>query len=299
MAKFLTTVQVSAELEGIIREAKKYIYLVSPYQQINKHLKESLRCKDDEGVDIHYLYGKTEKINEKELSFLQSLHRLNIYYHEAVHAKCYMNEKKMIITSMNIYEYSERNNKEMGILLYKDNMPDAYEDAFQYIKDIIHNATIQKESTPLLIADPEFDYLPALNKKLGGNTFYLQEKKGELSENRVVSDDFIDGCKIFLGSRLEILLCFNKTELERLYKKFNGHIMDWRLDNYQVYWNEYSKILIYREKAIRYKWEELSEESKADYWGDAILCIKDFLTAQAKEHKLVKIETLAKGSMPV
>src|SRR5690606_21592046 len=58
-------------------------------------------------------------------------------------AKCYLNERKMVITSMNLYEFSQINNREMGILIDKGNPADieVYEEAWKDIESIIHNAT--------------------------------------------------------------------------------------------------------------------------------------------------------------
>ncbi|MDX2413563.1 MAG: hypothetical protein QNK33_00095 [Bacteroidales bacterium] len=45
-------------------------------------------------------------------------------FHEDLHAKCYVNDNSMIITSLNLYEFSMANNKEMGIFLVKDDPND-------------------------------------------------------------------------------------------------------------------------------------------------------------------------------
>lgn len=55
-----------------------------------------------------------------------------------LHAKCYLNEDVGIITSMNLYEFSQINNNEMGILfLKKDDLKlynDSYEEALRIIR---------------------------------------------------------------------------------------------------------------------------------------------------------------------
>lgn len=48
---------------------------------------------------------------------LHSLDNLTIMNHPNVHAKCYLNDSSMIVCSMNLYEYSEKNNREMGFCL--------------------------------------------------------------------------------------------------------------------------------------------------------------------------------------
>lgn len=65
-------------------------------------------------------------------------------FNEDLHAKCYVNDKQMIITSLNLYEFSMANNKEMGVLIDINNESDKalYEDASKEIDYI--DSTSQK-----------------------------------------------------------------------------------------------------------------------------------------------------------
>ena len=45
-----------------------------------------------------------------------------------LHAKCYMNENEALLTSMNLYEFSQINNNEMGIIVSRDQDPELYEE---------------------------------------------------------------------------------------------------------------------------------------------------------------------------
>jgi len=47
-----------------------------------------------------------------------------------LHAKCYINESQAIVTSMNLYAYSQENNEEMGILVFKEDDPDLYQEIY-------------------------------------------------------------------------------------------------------------------------------------------------------------------------
>lgn len=121
MAEFLTTSGTSHHIENIIIEANSKLILVSPYLQISKTLFERLKDASNRRIPIQIIYGKDElKPNEK--NSLAELNTLELYYFENLHAKCYFNESKMVITSMNMYEFSERTNREMGVLI--DNVID-------------------------------------------------------------------------------------------------------------------------------------------------------------------------------
>jgi HKD family nuclease len=111
MAEFLTTSGTSHHIENIIMEARQKLFLVSPYLKLSKTLHERLKDASDKGVKIKIIYGKDE-LKPNESSSLAKLKNVELYYFENLHAKCYFNEIKMVITSMNMYEFSEKTNRE-------------------------------------------------------------------------------------------------------------------------------------------------------------------------------------------
>jgi len=48
------------------------------------------------------------------------LQNVQVYEIKNLHAKCYLNENTAIITSMNLYQFSQENNREMGIKVEKN-----------------------------------------------------------------------------------------------------------------------------------------------------------------------------------
>ncbi|MGB1321719.1 MAG: DNA repair protein, partial [Vibrio gallaecicus] len=54
-----------------------------------------------------------------------------------LHAKCYMNESSCIITSLNLYEFSQVNNNEMGIFIDRDEDSEIYKDSYDEAQRII------------------------------------------------------------------------------------------------------------------------------------------------------------------
>ena len=89
------------------------------------------------------IFGKQE-LNPDEMKFLQGLRFVILKYNEDLHAKCYVNDDKMVITSLNLYEFSMANNKEMGVLIDKNDPADSqlFEDAFKEVDYI--NQTSQR-----------------------------------------------------------------------------------------------------------------------------------------------------------
>ena len=141
MAKYLRTSSISAELENLIRDAKKEVYIISPYLKLSDQVKELLNDKEREKVDVRIIFGKQE-LAPSEMGFLEDLKYVRLYFSKNLHAKCYLNESKMIIASMNLYEYSQVNNREMGILIDIENGDDkiVYEDAKKDIESMMHNS---------------------------------------------------------------------------------------------------------------------------------------------------------------
>jgi phosphatidylserine/phosphatidylglycerophosphate/cardiolipin synthase-like enzyme len=128
MAQFLDTTGISYRLEQIIKKADSRLILISPYLKINERIKELLEDKDRMKIDIRIIYGKNELLPE-ENNLLGKMRSIRSSFCKNLHAKCYLNEKEALITSMNLYEFSQVNNNEMGILV------DAKEDEKLY-KDI-------------------------------------------------------------------------------------------------------------------------------------------------------------------
>lgn len=142
MAKYLRTSGISAEVEELIREARERLYIISPYLKLSDNIRELLNDKEREKTEVRIIFGK-QQLNPNELSYLQNLKYVRLYFSKNLHAKCYLNEKKMIIASMNLYEFSQQNNREMGILINRDIESDklVYEDAWRDIDSILSNAT--------------------------------------------------------------------------------------------------------------------------------------------------------------
>lgn len=115
MTKLLTTKGISFFLDELFKSSKEYIYIVSPYLKINKQLEERINEALDNGVKIVMIYGK----DKNQLNQIPFSHRIELYYYEHLHAKFYMNESRLLITSMNMHAYSEANNREIGVLFSK------------------------------------------------------------------------------------------------------------------------------------------------------------------------------------
>jgi phosphatidylserine/phosphatidylglycerophosphate/cardiolipin synthase-like enzyme len=126
MAEFLDTQGVSYYLKKLINNSNDKLYLISPYLQLNNQLKLSLEDRHKFSIDIIIIYGKVSDINPDDSTWLQSMPGIKLLFHKDLHAKCYFNENEAIITSMNLYMFSQQNNVEMGIYISKEKDEELY-----------------------------------------------------------------------------------------------------------------------------------------------------------------------------
>ena len=133
MAKFLDTTGVSYHLQQLINRAEERLILISPFLKINDRIKQSLADKNRMKLDIRVVYGKNE-LQPEENNWLKSMQSIRSSFCKELHAKCYLNEKEAIITSMNLYEFSQVTNNEMGIYIEKEKDPELYRDTYEEVQ---------------------------------------------------------------------------------------------------------------------------------------------------------------------
>ncbi|MCX6645102.1 MAG: phospholipase D family protein [bacterium] len=137
MAKFLNTTGTNYHLEILIKEAVERLIIISPYLKFNDKIKELLEDRNRmKNIDIRLVYGKSELAPE-EINWLQKLEFVRTSFCKNLHAKCYLNEKAAIITSMNLYDFSQINNNEMGVYILKDQESDLYRETLEEAQRLI------------------------------------------------------------------------------------------------------------------------------------------------------------------
>ena len=151
MVKFLTTTRISAELEELIKSAQKDITLISPYIKANQRLRDFIQDVSQRGVRFTIIYGKRD-MRPEEKEWIDHLVPAEIGFVENLHAKCYLNENTAIITSMNLYEFSQQNNDEMGIQVDRTEDKKLYQEINDEAQRLLRKAT-DRQSRP--VASPE------------------------------------------------------------------------------------------------------------------------------------------------
>lgn len=213
MAQFITTRQISSELELLIREADKVLYLVSPYLKLSKDFQELINSRNKNEKKTIIIYGKSE-LTPEQLKFLTGLRHVYLKFHENLHAKCYINDTKLIITSLNFYEYSMINNKEIGVL-YNTNIPedqDIYSKALEHVKFIEDNS----DDKPFELATNISERAKVENKKYESS----KQQKIAQKETKEIQNNKTGYC---IRTGVEIPFNVKKPLSNDAYKKWNEY----------------------------------------------------------------------------
>lgn len=185
MAKFLNTSATNYFLEELIKDAKDRLILISPFLKLNDRMKELLADKNRLKIDVRIVYGKSE-LQPEEINWLKELTYIRTSFCKNLHAKCYLNEELCIITSLNLYEFSQVNNNEMGVLIRRSDDAELYKDAYEEAQRIIRISDevrislerVANETDSKPEAEESFDKLTSskLAQKLGMKTNEFVEK---------------------------------------------------------------------------------------------------------------------------
>lgn len=121
MSKFLTGKNLEDTIYDIIWDAENILLIVSPFIKLDNYFKE-LFDKHENNPKLHLIlvFGKNldavkKSMSKSDFDYFKKFPKVSIIHVPNLHAKYYGNEKKGIITSINLYDYSFKNNIEFGI----------------------------------------------------------------------------------------------------------------------------------------------------------------------------------------
>lgn len=149
MAIFLPHDELRKELLRLFEEAEGFLMIVSPFIKLDQKLKRCIEKKQsDKNFHLLVLYGKNESdvsksLGLEDLTFFKQFQNVEIRYHPDLHAKYYANENNSIVTSLNLHQFSLRNNIESGVkferrLFGVDNRND--DKAFEYFSGVFEDS---------------------------------------------------------------------------------------------------------------------------------------------------------------
>lgn len=212
MAKFITGSILNVEIENILKNADDTLILISPFIKLHERLISILKTKiSNPNLKIFIVFGKNEQnlgksLRKEDLEFFKEFPNIEIRYEKRLHAKYYANEHSAIISSMNLYSYSQDNNIESGVLA-----------EFNTALNNLSNLVLDKESLDvqaskyfdIVIEQAEciFKKTPVFESKLLG--LKKEYKESIIKEDRI-EDFFKDSSQ------------FEKGLYKRKFSKTNG-----------------------------------------------------------------------------
>lgn len=287
MSHFLNREKFNFWIPKLITKADEEVILIVPYIKTSETVFNALKKADKDNKRVVIIY-RENKLNDSEKEKLLTLENLDLLHHPNIHCKCYFNGDLLIIGSMNLYEYSEKNNREMGVIfscLEDENIEKKYNvDYFEYddllsieeplkeIREIVNGATLEKKSKitidkgfKLSTIQTSFEIAlkqcEVFNKYFGNKVFrpMLDEKtKFEGYEfYDIVCTNFYDNIDlIFEHHRAQLNINIPIEEKMKLHNLWKKEYDEFRFKGFKHYWNSHAQpIYVYRDTKYRF-WDE-------------------------------------------
>ncbi|MEQ9308114.1 MAG: phospholipase D-like domain-containing protein [Balneolaceae bacterium] len=276
MITFITTNRIVLELEELIKEENVELTLVTPFLKINRIILDHLIEKSEQGVRVNIIYGKKKLTNEEAEKILK-IKNLNLYFLPNLHSKCYFGTNVMILTSMNLYEYSELKNREMGILI-KDH-EQIYEDIVDETRSIIKASEVKvsKGGEPSYLESGIEEARKYFSEKYRIQNCSIKKHDnswGSGGKYLEIVDSPLRNFTTTLDYRLSITWNGSLKEMERIYPQFKSENLE--DGEYRVYWNHPTgSIYIYMKKDL--DWDILNIQERVTYWDNGIEFVKSIL----------------------
>ncbi len=120
--KVLKKYQISSYLLELIDKAEEKVVLITPYVNVWGHLTQTIESALKRKVRIELYFRYFEMDNKTSVDYeldksLGVLQKMGVHCYEVknLHTKLYLSEKSAIMTSMNLYEHSSKENEEIGL----------------------------------------------------------------------------------------------------------------------------------------------------------------------------------------
>lgn len=281
MPKFLNTQGLSEWISRIIEKTERELVIISPYLQLSNRIFQNLLDANRRGVEMIFIY-REDKLNTFEKNKLLTIDNLNLMSHPNVHAKCMYNENFLLIGSMNLYEYSEKNNREMGILFHRIDIPELgggswdnadgdtiFDEALEEIIEIKNGAEMERPSRETIedrfeieILKNKLDKSQEYVKQL--NDIFIHKKFIITEEESFLCKSYIDKVDVLWNYRLEFNLKQDEEKLNQYYNKHKNNIknMEYAFSGFKFYWNAPEKMYLY-EDSKHNLWKNLNSKSEA------------------------------------
>lgn len=145
--------EVAPAVLRIIREAKEFVVLVSPFNSFWTHLKNEIHEAIQRKVRVTLIYQSDSYARGDGTEWLIAQGG-TVYRHPNLHAKIYLNESSAMLSSMNLTQGSSRNSMDIGLLVLGTDA--AYKELLAYASRLRNLATrIESGTEDSVNGDPQ------------------------------------------------------------------------------------------------------------------------------------------------
>ena len=125
--KIINPNEIGSKISTLISESKKIFCAVTPYINLSKWKKilTNLERASKKGIEITFYF---RQISDEDFNVLKAL-GVKLIQIDGLHTKLYFNESEVIVSSMNLYEFSDLYS--IDIALYFDE-PEEYNKIYDY-----------------------------------------------------------------------------------------------------------------------------------------------------------------------
>jgi hypothetical protein len=134
--KLLNTTELNYEIEQLIVNEQRHLLLLSPYLKLHKKLESILALSP---ANISIVFRECENIN----SIKKNLPKITFVQIKNLHAKAYISYKRTIVTSLNLIEFSQVNNFELGFIFDNYKFEETYKKLIHELKILFKQNNVE------------------------------------------------------------------------------------------------------------------------------------------------------------
>lgn len=195
--EIISSSEHSVLIEKMINDSDKFLIIVSPFLKIHSRLKILLTDASNRCNNLIFIFRESS-LSPNEQKWLQSIKNTTLINVKELHSKIYLNENSILLTSLNLHEYSQVNNFELGVFFQRPSFRNEYQKVLGEISGYIKVSNSNFSITPIYEAIGYFN-MGQLCSDLQ-NRFNFEYEKD------------LDGFYKFVCSEARKIIKFNKED---------------------------------------------------------------------------------------
>jgi hypothetical protein len=155
--------EVASQVLDILREAQEYAIIITPYLKLWQHAQTALELAAKRGIKVTVILrsGRWDTEVWGDVAWLTN-NDIDVLAAEYLHAKIYLNERSVFLSSMNLTKFSTENSLEIGFAVRE---PQVAKQVRDYVTNTVMPLTQLVSAPPAepglqMISEPTHAYSP-------------------------------------------------------------------------------------------------------------------------------------------